>query len=163
MNLQLELLEPQHASQLFAALNHEEVGRFIGGPDVTTVEELEARIRARQVGPHDGKTQKWINLAVLLDSIVIGRVEATVHDGITEIAYLINPSLWGKGYGTAATKLLIERLINEGQEEFWATAVPENVASIRVMQKLGFIEVEAQSAPELFSYDDGDRVFLLRQ
>jgi RimJ/RimL family protein N-acetyltransferase len=162
MHLRLEPLDLNHASELFDALNHEQIGLFIGGPDVNTLTELEDRIQHLQKGPKEETGQRWYSFAVLLDSVVIGRVEATAHDGIVEIAYLLNPSLWGQGLGTAATELLLNELRMDGERDFWATAVPENVASVRVVEHLGFREIDADLAPELLSFDKGDRVFNLK-
>lgn len=162
MDLKLEKLALGHALELFDALNHEEIGLFIGGPDVTTLEELEDRIQHLQRGPKGDSGQRWFNFAVLLESVVIGRVEATAHNGIVEIAYLINPSMWGQGLGTAATKLLLSELRLQGEHNFWATTVPGNLASAKVLEKLGFTEIESIYAPALLSYDEGDRVFNLK-
>jgi RimJ/RimL family protein N-acetyltransferase len=98
---------------------------------------------------------------VILEAEVIGRVEATSHDGITEIAYLINPSHWGRGFATSATELLLEELRKESEFNFWATVDPNNSASIRVLEKLGFNGINYDTAPELLSYDEGDKVFQL--
>lgn len=162
MYLKLEPLDLCHASQLFEALDDEKVGKFIGGPDVSTLAELEDRIQHLQKGPKQETGQRWYNFAVLLDSVVIGRVEATAHDGIVEIAYLLNPSLWGQGLGTTATELLLNQLRGEGERDFWITAVPENLASARVVEHLGFREIDPDLAPELLSFDKGDRVFNLK-
>jgi RimJ/RimL family protein N-acetyltransferase len=161
MQPELQKLELKHASQLFDALNHVEVGEFIGGPDVTTLSELEDRIKHLQIGPKAETGQRWFNFAVLLESVVIGRVEATAHDAIVEIAYLITPSLCGQGLGTVATELLLNELRSGGEHNFWATTVPENIASVRVLEKLGFVEIDPSQAPLLLSYDSGDRVFQL--
>lgn len=162
MDLKLETLDLRHASGLFEALDHELVGKFIGGPDVSTLAELEDRIQHLQKGPDEDSGQLWFNFAVLLDSVVIGRVEATAHDGIVEIAYLLNPSMWGQGLGTASTELLLNELRSRGEHDFWATVVPENVASARVVEHLGFREIDADLAPVLLSFDEGDRVFNLK-
>ena len=161
MQLNLEKLDLKHASELFGALNHEKIGLFIGGPDVTTLTELENRIQHLQKGPSEETGQRWFNFAVLLESVVIGRVEATAHTGIVEIAYLINPSLWGQGLGTAATGLLLSELRREGEHNFWATTVPENLGSAKVLEHLGFTEIDPTLAPDLLSFDEGDRVFNL--
>ncbi|MBU6243757.1 MAG: GNAT family N-acetyltransferase [Actinomycetales bacterium] len=144
---------------LFDALNDERVGRYIGGPDVTTVEALYARIEHLRQGPSPQARQSWLNFAVLLDSTVVGRVEATVHSGIAEIAYLIGPRYWGQGFGREAAGLLLEQVSLEGVSDVWATTEPDNVASVNVLVQLGFRESEAFAAPPLLSYDDGDRIF----
>ncbi|MBM3688350.1 MAG: GNAT family N-acetyltransferase [Actinobacteria bacterium] len=157
--LRLERLRLEHAPMLFAALDDPRVGHFIGGPDVTTLEALRARIDRVTDGPPPESGQTWLNFAVLLGPTVIGRVEATVHEGIAEIAYLIGPRWWGCGYGAAATSLLLDNLAVTGVTDYWATTMPDNLASVGVLVHLGFSEVETRDAPLLHSYDDGDRVF----
>lgn len=100
-----------------------------------------------------------MNYVVVHDGAVIGRVEATVHDGIAEIAYVIGPRSWGHGWGTEAARLLLDHLASEDVTETWATAASGNVASCRLLRRLGFVETEAADAPQLLSYDVGDLVF----
>jgi RimJ/RimL family protein N-acetyltransferase len=160
--LRLEVLALRHAATLFAALDDDRVGRFIGGPDVTTLEALQTRIRALQMGPPPESHQRWLNFAVLQGTTVVGRVEATLHDGIAEVAYLIGPRYWGLGFGTGATDLLIRRVNHEGFKTLWATTAPGNVASARVLHRLGFTEESGNACPQLLSYEEGDRVFSVR-
>lgn len=162
MHLELEPLDLCHAPQLLEALSNEQVGKFIGGPDVSNLAELELRIQHLRKGPTEDSGQFWFNYAVLLDSAVIGRVEATAHDGIVEIAYLLNPSLWGQGLGTAATELLLNELRIRGEHDFWATVDPENIASVKVLEHLGFTEIDPKLAPAVQSFEEGDRVFNLK-
>ena len=148
---------------LFAALDDPRVGRFIDGPDVTTLDALRTRIDMVDAGPAPESGQAWLNFAVLLGPTVIGRVEATVHDGLAEIAYLIGPRWCGCGYGAAATSLLLDNLAVTGVTDYWATSMPDNLASVGLLEHLGFSEVEPSNAPPLHSYDDGDRVFHRRE
>ena len=161
VTLKLEVLEIRHAQLLFDALNDEQVGEFIGGPDVTTLKDLKNRIHHLQLGPPPDSGQRWYNFAVILDELVIGRVEATSHEGITEIAYLLSPKFWNRGLGTSATGLMIEKLKAEGYFDFWATVTPGNVASERVLTNLGFVETEMPTSQRLLSYESGDLVFRL--
>lgn len=161
VELWLEPLGLKHAAKLFAALNDDRVGLYIGGPDVTTIAELRDRILYLQSGPPQESNQRWFNYAVLLNSQVVGRVEATAHDGLVEIAYLIGPANWSKGIGSSATDLLLAELREQGELEFWATTHPGNLASKAVLQKLGFTEVAPSMAPMLLSYDEGDLIFRL--
>ena len=55
-----------------------------------------------------------------------------------EIWYLVHPELWGKGIATEAAKELLAFGFEEvGLHRIWATCLPENPASERVLQKLG--------------------------
>lgn len=158
-SVRLEELDERHADGLFGALDHEAVGRFIGGPDVTTPEALLARIGRVRSGPPAEREETWLNYAVLADGVVVGRVEATLHDDIAEIAYLLGPAFWGRGHATAATAQLLVILEQRQVGTAWACVQPGNLPSAGVLTRLGFREEPASAAPPLLSHDLGDRVF----
>jgi len=55
-----------------------------------------------------------------------------------EIWYLINPESWGKGIATKAVKQLLQLGFSEMVlHRIWATCLPENPASARVLEKAG--------------------------
>ncbi len=55
-----------------------------------------------------------------------------------EIWYLINPQSWGKGIATKAVKQLLQVGFSEmSLHRIWATCLPENPASARVLEKAG--------------------------
>ncbi|MEM9607827.1 MAG: GNAT family N-acetyltransferase [Actinomycetota bacterium] len=159
--LLIEPLDVRHAPELLAALDDERVGRFIGGPDVTTLDALIERIEHLRAGPLDTE-QRWINHAVTFDGSVVGRIEATVHDGIAEVAYVFGPRWWGRGLATEAFTWLVDGLAAEGVDEAWAAVTPGNDAYVGMLLRTGFSEVGNGPSAGLLSYDDGDRVFSRR-
>jgi len=55
-----------------------------------------------------------------------------------EIWYLINPELWGKGIATNAVRRLLELGFSDmSLHRIWATCLPENPASARVLERAG--------------------------
>jgi RimJ/RimL family protein N-acetyltransferase len=155
--LVIEPLAPHHAPALFAALDDDRVGTYIGGPDVTTLEALERRIVALLGDAPAG--QEWRNWVVSHDGNVVGRLEATLHDDIAEIAYVFAPSWWGHGFATESGRWLVERLDADVAQQ-WATVMPGNAASIGLLGRLGFAIVDDdERRDDLMSYDDGDVVF----
>lgn len=59
--------------------------------------------------------------------------------GYGEIGYLLGEAGQGKGWGTAAVKLLIEKVFAESSlRRLTATISTENVASWRLVERLGF-------------------------
>ncbi len=55
-----------------------------------------------------------------------------------EIWYLVEPESWGKGIATEAAKHLLDYGFGElGLHRIWATCLPENPASARVLEKAG--------------------------
>jgi RimJ/RimL family protein N-acetyltransferase len=159
--LVLEPLQPDHADGLFEALDDPLVGRFIGGPDVSTLEDLRARIRRLLAGPSDPRAETWRNWVVRLDGTIIGRVEATLHDGVAEIGYVFGPRWWGQGYAGEVVAWLLVELRRDGVAEAWATVDPANEPSARLLRRAGF-EASAVGIVPLHSYAAGDHVFVRR-
>jgi ribosomal-protein-alanine N-acetyltransferase len=55
-----------------------------------------------------------------------------------EIWYLVEPQSWGQGIATAAARHLLDLGFGElGLHRLWATCLPENPASARVLEKVG--------------------------
>jgi [ribosomal protein S5]-alanine N-acetyltransferase len=83
--------------------------------------------------------------AVLNDGSLIGSYRVTLSEDGTEaeIGYSLNPRYWHRGYATEAAKRLVDYLVRELQvREIFATSRPENVASVRVLEKLGMRQVD---------------------
>jgi RimJ/RimL family protein N-acetyltransferase len=159
--LTIEPIDQVHADGLFTALDDVRVGTYIGGPDVTTVDELRARITRKQVGPPAERNEQWHDLAVIADGVIVGRVEATVHHGVAEVAYVFGPAYWGRGFAVEATTWMIDQLRAEGVATFWATVVPDNAGSVRLLERLGFRQAEPDDGLTLWSYDPGDLTYRL--
>ena len=85
-----------------------------------------------------------------------------------ELGYRLRRSAWGKGYGTEASRALIDKgFLESGAERIVASTYQDNVASRRVMEKVGMRLVRTYrltpeellaefgiSNPELFDGDD---------
>jgi len=55
-----------------------------------------------------------------------------------EIWYLVEPESWGKGIATEAARHLLDLAFGQlGLHRVWATCLPENPASARVLKKVG--------------------------
>lgn len=74
------------------------------------------------------------------DSRVIGTLAANNRRaGVAEIGYLLIRENWGQGYAREAVARLIDLLIvEEGHRRVMADTDPDNVASIRLLESLGF-------------------------
>lgn len=77
--------------------------------------------------------------AVVADSRVVGNAELRLHsDHHGEIAYIIHPDLWGRGLATAAARqLLVAGFKDHSLHRIFATCDPRNIASNRVLKKVG--------------------------
>ena len=57
----------------------------------------------------------------------------------TELAFVIAKEFWGKGYGTEASKAVLDFGFNQANlETIFAVTMPENVAAKKLLKKLGF-------------------------
>lgn len=80
-----------------------------------------------------------------------------------EIYYLIGKEYWGKGYATEAMTELMHYYFNKMElKRLIALAKPENIASNRVIQKLGFkFQHIVSGLPEEFDFYNGEPYYLL--
>ena len=160
--LSIEPLRPDHADELHAALADPAVHRFIETSGPWTVAAVRARLERVSAGPPAGATEVWLNYAVRREARLVGRLESTVHGQLAEIAYLFDPAVSGQGYATEAVEWLLGHLAGEhGVAEVWATTDPGNDASVRLLRRTGFAQVD-EVHPDIGSYDEGDLVFRRR-
>lgn len=62
------------------------------------------------------------------------------EDGVTEIGYGLLPEYWGKGYATEAVDAAVAWAANQpGVTAVEAETGPDNAASQRVLEKVGFV------------------------
>ena len=163
--LLFEPLRADHAAGLFEPLSDPRVWEHIGETALTTVEALAARFdRMASGAPHDRSDENWLNYAVRLKSngTLIGQLQATIIEQQAEVAYLFGPRHWGHGYAAEAMSAFQDHLRqNWCVGEFWAATTPQNIRSIRLLRRLGYVEL-CDSWPTLASYDPGDLVFVLK-
>lgn len=161
--LQIEQLRKEHLSELADHLRQTAVYEHIGG--TPSLEEfILDRERALQ-GPGSAATNEhWLNFLVREQATgqMVGRLEATLHDSIAEVAFLFSPASWGRGFAREALAWLHTH-IQQSYEvaSFWATTVPANMRCQALLHRSGYTQVRA-GAPVLYSYEAGDLVFHLR-
>jgi RimJ/RimL family protein N-acetyltransferase len=158
--LHIEPLCVQHLTALAAVLRHAAVYEHIGG--VPSLEDFVLdRERALKGPPRTHAQEHWLNFLVRERSSrqMLGRLEATVHDGLAEVAFLFGPAHWGRGFALEALAWLHDALERRFHlTGFWATTVPANTRCQSLLLRSGYSQVRAQ-APVLYSFDAGDLVF----
>ena len=84
------------------------------------------------------ESETIIKRTVLLDGAVVGHIASWVQDGDREITYWIDRGHWGKGVATAA----LQRFLDEvSTRPLFARAAKDNIGSIRVLEKCGFLVI----------------------
>ena len=89
------------------------------------------------------KAETWSGLVVeRASNVAIGQMgfkAAPSEDGSIELGYGINPSHWGRGYATEMVSALIGWATEQPDiKRITAETLADNLASIRVLEKLGF-------------------------
>lgn len=161
--LNIEQLRPEHLPQLAVQLRLPSVFEHIGGTP-----SLEDFILDRELalkGPvESAKDEVWLNFLVREQETgrMVGRLEATLHDSIAEVAFMFSPSCWGRGFAYESLAWMHNRIQQTyGIACFWATTLPENKRSQSLLLRSGYTQVHT-GAPVLYSYESGDIVFQLR-
>lgn len=61
-----------------------------------------------------------------------------LEDGSGQLGWYLRSDRWGQGYASEATRLLLDFAFSQlVRARMWATADPENLASIRVLENAG--------------------------
>ena len=110
-----------------------------------------AAMRYWSTPPHReaSETEKWLqsmiaapegesdDFIVERDGELIGKLGAW---RLPEIGFLFAPALWGKGYASEGLQAMIDHRRRRGSTELTADTDPRNAASIRLLQRHGFVE-----------------------
>lgn len=147
--------------ELAAVLLNESVYQHIGG--MPSRDNFKLGLKRAMEGPRGTlRSERWFNYVARLSSTgeILGRLEATVHDGLSEVAFLYGPQHWGNGFATQGLNWLHVQLLRcEEVASFWATTAPTNRRSSDLLQRCGYVKVQDADLPPLYSYDEGDHVF----
>jgi [ribosomal protein S5]-alanine N-acetyltransferase len=135
--LVLRALQPDDAEALHEAFADVEANIYGSHPAVTSIEQSRERVAVSIADPH------WRAWAITLrdgDDRAIGTVASYEkrQGKVTEIGYMLGRAFWGRGIVTEAVTALVDLLFAEGQRRVFADTDPDNIASIRVAERLGF-------------------------
>lgn len=128
---------PEDAEALFAATSDPAVMRWMDFQQHRDVAEVRAFL--------DGAAPRWTAAREFYwviedeDGDVIGAIAAHPSEGSVGIGYFLRRSAWGRGLATEAAGAITRWLVDgRVMPRIWATVDPDNVASQRVLEKLGF-------------------------
>jgi RimJ/RimL family protein N-acetyltransferase len=83
-----------------------------------------------------------VNRTIVLDGEIVGNA-ATYPDGeFLEVTYWVDRAHWGRGIASRALGLLLE---DTPERPLRARAVADNLGSLRVLHKAGFVVIDEQS------------------
>ena len=151
-HLSVRALRPDDLGFVRSLAQDERVVRFVGDGKPWTETYLQRRFADALAGDGtpDRKT-RWF-IAQTAGGTEVGLLALTLRAAETEVGYWIAPDEWGKGYATR----LVEHGVTLAEKErpavpIVATILRDNVASRRVVERVGFTAdpvVTADSATE---------------
>jgi [ribosomal protein S5]-alanine N-acetyltransferase len=134
-----EPIGPQHQDVLLPILADPRVGATMGG--VATAEEVAEQLAlGAQRWETDGFGYWMFFDAATGEPVARGGLSRTVFDGRpeVEVGWTVAPERWGEGLATEVGAASLEVAAGLGLDDIVAFTLPHNLASRRVMEKLGF-------------------------
>lgn len=140
--LRIADLAVEHAAVLFEELRAPGLYVYIDEAPPASLEALTARFARLVSGGKDG--ERWRNWVMFDQDQPVGTLQATIYDdGRALIAYAVLPRFWRRGYAAEGVTWMLEAVRAEhGVERADALIDTRNVASIRLVESLGFHRVE---------------------
>jgi ribosomal-protein-alanine N-acetyltransferase len=138
--LALRALRPDDEEAVFGLLADERVVRYMLFPVFTREQAREFVTRSRDQSGAGAPAHVVLAIAArgggpLLG--ICGLVLRPVEEG--EAWYLLRPDLWGQGMATEAARALVDYGFWDLRlHRIWASCLPDNPASARVLEKTGF-------------------------
>jgi len=150
--LRLEPLVVAHADALYPILADLRMNEFLDLHAPTSLEALREGYRKLESRRSGDGSERWLNWALVPltpGSHAIGFVQATVRlDHRAWVAYEVGHAWWGQGYGTEATRAMVEHLVAHYRvTRCMASADARNARSRRLLERLGFALADGDVQP----------------
>jgi len=155
----LEPLLPEHADRTFALWQDERLYTFIPFEPPTDLRAVEERYRELAGRRSPAGDEEWLNWFARekASGEYVAMVQITIRpDSSAYLAYFTFAAHWQRGYAYEACQAVMRWLIGRGVKEFSAEIDTRNVASIRLIEKLGFRRVAYVPKAALIHGADGD-------
>jgi len=164
--LVLEPLVEAHAEALFAGFSDPRLHTYIPTDPPASIDALRDRYRrlAKRTSP-DGR-ERWLNWATRLAAqpIYVGLIEATVREDATaSLAYFVFSEHARRGYGSESAGIVVDHLHRALRvRAVQANIDSRNLASIRLVERLGFIRESLVLEADHFKGSGSDELVFTR-
>lgn len=131
------------APEIFAMRSNPEAMKFIGKPPATSIEDANKLIGLFINGISNNESITW-GIAFKETNKIIGtigfwRISKDHHRA--EIGYMLHPEHWKKGILTEAAQAVIQCGFTKFKfHSIEAQLTPENIASVKLLEKTGFVK-----------------------
>ena len=125
------------APAVFEYASDPEVTRYMDWRTHTDVQDTVDFLRRCAPRWASGEELSWL-LATRPADVVIGAVGCRVRAQAAEIGFVLNREYWQQGYATEAASAVVAWAFSDDSIlRVWATCDAENLASARVLEKIG--------------------------
>lgn len=152
--LELRKISEDHRVYFFKLLSDPELLRYIS--DTPSQEEIEFQFQSR-LKAWNFESQNWFTLSVFekASGNFVGVNGFKHQDGCASVGFIFLPDYQGLGYATKSLSAICELTQHLGLKELGANITKGNTASIKVVEKCGFI----LSNESLGTVTIGDKIF----
>lgn len=88
------------------------------------------------------------------DQKLLGDVYIKKEDDTFWIGYTVSPAFKRQGYASEIVRAMIQWIQQQGEFKIMAGAAPENLASVGLLEKLGFAQVDEENGESIFLLHD---------
>jgi RimJ/RimL family protein N-acetyltransferase len=157
--LVLEPLIPEHAARTFALWQDERLYTFIPFEPPTDLLALQERYQKLAARRSPEGTEEWLNWFAREKSggEYVAMIQVTLRPATSAyLAYFTFAPQWRRGYAYEACRAVVRSLFERGVEEIVAELDVRNVASVGLIEKLGFRRVAFVPKAALIRGADSD-------
>ena len=145
--VQILSLTVADAAEMYDSLCDPRIYEFIDDEPPASIAALAERYARLERGVSPDGRQRWLNWVVRDGGRCVGYVQATREGRWAEIAYVVFPAYWRRGYArTAVTAMIALLRAQHGVDTLRASVDLRNVGSRAVLESLGFAHVETRDA-----------------
>jgi ribosomal-protein-alanine N-acetyltransferase len=139
----LRAVSADDTQAMFDLMRIPEVNTYLGRPAMTTMEQAEKRVSMFTSRFDRGEGFAWAitrrEEGLFIGTVVLYSLDTTHHRAV--VGYTLHPDFWGQGAATEAMVAVIDFAFKTlGLHSLKADADPDNAASRRVAEKLGFVQ-----------------------
>lgn len=160
--LTLEPIVPDHADELFRPLQDAQLYTFIPQDPPPSTEALRERFTRLAIGRSPDGTQVWLNWAARRRDTEsdVGLYQSTVYpDSTADIAYITFAGHQGEGFAREVCAEVLRHLGDRyGSQMVGADIDTRNLASIALVERLGFRFVRTTKSADFFKGASSDEV-----
>ena len=114
-----------------------DVARYMDWVPHPNLRSAVARVEGAAARWESGDEYSWV-ITVRPADLAVGSVGCRVRDHAIDMGYVLARSCWGHGYATEAAQAVFAWAVScEDVFRIWATCDVDNVASVRVLEKIG--------------------------